>query len=322
MGTPVGGSGTAAADRVLVTEHAELVDVEYLSPAWYEVRRHGIAASEIAAVLGISPWMSPFDLWWLKRSGEASEKENRAMRRGRRYEALVLEDFADEHPEFDIRAGLMVRNLDRPWQMATLDGLAYESPNSSSPLAPVEAKTGQRYEWGDPGSDDIPVHYRCQVLWQMDVLGLTVAYIPVRFGDQYEEYVVEYDPADVQIMRDAAAAFMQTLTDGVEPDIDSHFATGRRLKRMHRDLEDREVDVPLTIVRQYQAAQRLKKAAEDRMRLADNRVRHLVGNATTAVITTPDGRRTFSHTVSDIKERTQVVGAHQQNRINYPRKAL
>ena len=33
---------------------------------WLAARREGIGASEISAVLGISPWESPFSLFWRK----------------------------------------------------------------------------------------------------------------------------------------------------------------------------------------------------------------------------------------------------------------
>lgn len=316
-----------------MTEQAtEIVPADgYLSPAWHEARRETVSASEIAAVLGLSPWTSPFDLWWEKRTGQPSEPENRAMRRGKRLEALILADFADEHPEFTVApAGLHVNN-ERPWQACTPDGLVYEAgwayadpDDTTEPLAVIECKTdGDASAWGEEGTDDIPVKYRCQVLWQMDTLGLNVAYVPVWLGVNYREYVVEYHEGDVKLMREAAQAFLESVREDRQPDIDSHVATGRRLKKLHPDLTDEEVEVPATIVRQYQAARRLKKAAEDRMRLAENRVRHLLGPAAHGVIDLGDGQtKRFSHTVTDIKERTQTVAAHTRNVINFPRKDL
>lgn len=306
-----------------VTDHAELVEVEYRTPEWHEARRDGVSASEIAAVLGISPWVSPFDLWWLKRTGEDSQTENRDMRRGRRYEHLVLEDFAEEHPEFYVAPSVTVRSVERPWQFATPDGLAYELTlgdegdyitDDREPIATVEAKTGQRHEWGEPGTDDIPVHYRAQVLWQMDVLGLNVAYLPVLFGDQYVEYVVEYDETDVKVMREAAETFLDSVRGDRMPDIDAHTATARRLKKLHRDIDPGEVEVPATVIAQYHAAKRLRDAAEARMRLAENRVRHALGSHNVATV---DGRKVASRSVYDVKPRVQEVRGFTVNRLNF-----
>lgn len=313
-----------AAPKVLVTEHAELVPVEYRSPEWYAARQGCIAASEIAAVLGISPWVSPFDLWWLKRTGEDSQTENPSMRRGRRYEALILEDFAEEHPEFYVYPSVTVRSVQRPWQLATPDGLAFEGRVSDDlgllmrgdvePVAVIEAKTGQRWEWGEPGTDDIPVHYRAQVLWQMDVLGLNVAYLPVLFGDRYEEYVVEYHEADVAFMRSKAEDFLASLRECREPDIDDSHATARRLKRMHAEIDPGEVEVAPHVIAQYRAAKRLRDAAEARMRLNENRIRHALGARNVATV---DGRKVASRSVYDVKERTQTVRAHTVNRLTF-----
>lgn len=326
------------AGRAVTEQATEILDAaEYLSPAWYEQRRTSVSASEVAAILGLSPWQSAFDLWWLKRTGETSESENRAQRRGRRYEALILEDFADEHPEFHVAPVGLVRNNERPWQTCTPDGLVLEMQawledevvanehdyGPPSPLAVIEAKTaGSRDGWGEPGTDGIPVYYRTQVLWQMDTLGLNVAYVPVRFGFDYAEYVVEYDEADVTLMREAAETFLESVREDRMPDPDSHKATTRRLKRLHPELVDDEVPVPATLVRQYQRARALRNAAQDRMRLAENRVRTLLGPASHGVIDLGGQTKRFSHTRSDIKERTQTVAAHTRDVINFPRKDL
>jgi putative phage-type endonuclease len=323
--------------HIYVTEQAvELVPADgYLSPEWYEARRDTVSASEIAAVLGLSPWTSPFDLWWAKRTGVDSQDENQAMRRGKRLEPLIIEDFTDRHPEFIVGQVGLVRNVERPWQACTPDGLVYdrETPCTcddetrcakDEPVAVIECKTdGDASAWGEEGTDDIPVKYRCQVLWQMDTLGLNVAYVPVWLGVNYREYVVEYHEADVMLMRGAAEAFLESVREDRQPDIDSHVATGRRLKRLHPELVDEVVDVPATLVRQYQAARRLKKAAEDRMRLAENRVRALIGPASHGAVDLGDGEfKRFSHTRTDIKERTQTVRAHTKDVINFPRKEI
>lgn len=316
-----------------VTEHAtEIMPPDaYRTPEWYEARQATISASEIAAVMGLSPWMSPFDLWWLKRTGDDSNGETSGMRRGLRLESLVLDDFRDAHPEFCVMPAGLILNNERPWQACTPDGLVYEEPyayadpdEDKEPVGVIEAKTdGDASAWGEEGTDEIPVKYRCQVLWQMDALGLNVAYVPMWLGTNYREYVVEFHEADVMLMRAEAEKFLTSVREDRQPDIDGHVATGRRLKRLHPELVDDEISVPLTVVRQYQAARRLKKAAEERMRLAENRVRAALGPASHAVVDLGDGQtKRFSHTISDIPERTQTVRAHTKNLINFPRKDI
>lgn len=314
---------------VRITDYAETIDVEYRTDEWYAARREGVSASEIAAVVGLSPWTSRFDLWWLKRDGTNSQAENNYMRRGRRYEALVLEDFAEEHPEYYVAPSATCRNLERPWQVSTPDGLAYEFADEMlsvrplipaaiteghEPIAVIEAKTGQRNEWGEPGTDDIPVQYRCQVLWQMDTLGLSVAYLPVLFGDQYAEYVVEYDETDVRILREAAEQFLADVRSGSAPPVDGTVATARRLKKLHPSIVEGTVEVRPAVIAQYQAAKRLRDAAEARMRLAENRVRAALGDHNIACV---DGQKVASRSVYDVKPRVQEVKGYTVNRLNF-----
>ena len=51
------------------------------SEAWHAHRRGLRNASETPAVLGISPWVTPYQLWLLK-TGRAEPDSNAAMRRG------------------------------------------------------------------------------------------------------------------------------------------------------------------------------------------------------------------------------------------------
>lgn len=302
----------------------------YRSPMWYDARRNSVSASEIAVVCGVSPYDSPFNLWWSKHLSDTGTPENRQMSRGRRVEPLVMEDFEIAHPELAIKPCGLVQNVDRPYQVATPDGLAYERRGerdtvgpggfqhitwtSAEPVAVIEAKTAGGGEgFGERGTDDVPVHYRAQVMWQMDTLGLEVTYMPVWVGFDYREYVIEYDRDDAEYMRERALAFLKTLEEGTPPEIDEHPATARRLKRMHPDVVEGAVEVPPAILAQYHAAKRLKEAAEDRMALAENRLRALVGDFQQATV---DGRKVASRSVYDVPERVQTVKPYTVNRLN------
>lgn len=304
-----------------VTAHAtELVPAQdYLSPEYFALRRTSVSASEIAVVLGLSPWRSRFDLWWAKRTGD-EQADTTDMRRGRRLEPLVLEDFADAHPEFWLdRVGLCA-NQARPWQMCTPDALAYEAEPTQEerpePVAVVEAKTDARSEgWGEQGTDNIPVHYRAQVLWQMDTLGLDAAYVAVWIGYSYREFEVTYDPGDVSVMRQAARDFLDSLEAGEPPELDAHPATGRRLKKLHPDVLDDEAEVEGAWVAIYHDAKADRDLAQRHMDEAEHHIRAAMGNAR---IGTVNGRKVATRSVYEVAERTQTVRAHTVNRLVIP----
>jgi putative phage-type endonuclease len=286
--------GTKVGTAVVV-----LGELGYRTPVWYAMRRQGVTASEISAVVGLSPYDSRFNLWWHKRLGEGGDESNAAQTRGRRIEPLVLEDWSDAHPDLRVRPVGLVQHVDRPYQLATPDGVAYEGRRGRTPVGVVEAKTaGGRQGWGEPGTDEIPDHYRCQVMWQMDTIGVRVAYVPVWFGFDFAEYVVEWDRADADWLRGEALSFLESLDRDESPPLDSHPETRSRLQTLHPTIQPGEVDVPEHVVGQYLAAKRLRDAAQDRMDLAENRLRAALGDFAIGIVPDPDSRQGFRKAVS------------------------
>lgn len=270
-------------------------------PEWFEARRAGVTASEIAAVLGLSPWESPFSLYWRKRGVLGPPDDNDGMRWGRRLEPVVLEHFEECHPDLIVARPGLLAHRDRPWQMASLDGLALSQFYDSGPVAVVEAKTTESWDsWGAELSDEIPSYYRAQVLWQMDVAGVEEAWVPVAKGRQYREYVVFYDEADCKFMRERAEEFLERLRTGDPPPVDALPATIGALKRLHPDLEDEEVRVPETVAQAYRRAVRGAKKAEDRKRLLEAKLRQRMGRARVAV--DPDGEKIATRSIYPVKE--------------------
>lgn len=286
----------------------------YRSPEWYEARRLTVSASEIAAVLGLSPYTSPLDLWWQKKTGQDSQPETPDMRRGRRLEALVVEDFEEAHPEFYVAKGATYAHAERAWQTCTPDALAKEQAFvrgegdhnllGFNVVGTVEAKTdNDRSAWGEPGTDDIPVHYRCQVLWQMDIMGVTVGYVPMWLGTEYREYVVELDEqarADLDLMRKAARDFLDSIEADHQPPIDAHKATTRRLKQLHPDIDDTEAVVSKTLAARYAGAVKAKRRADERLTLASNQLRAAMSRARVAY--DPAGEKVCTRSVYDVAE--------------------
>jgi hypothetical protein len=83
-------------------------------------------------------------------------------------------------------------------------------------------------------------------------------------------------------MREHAELFLTRLPNdhfgGHPPDVDWRPSTGDALKRLHPDVEDRDVPVNRMPIIQYRAACRAYKAAEQRKKAAENRLRKLLGS--------------------------------------------
>ena len=98
---------------------------------WLELRRMGIGASDIAAVVGISPWSTPHQVWISKTTPDAPEPmTNEDMEWGLRVEGLILDETAErlKIDPAELVRGVLVQNRKNAWMLATIDGLAPRRP--------------------------------------------------------------------------------------------------------------------------------------------------------------------------------------------------
>lgn len=227
---------------------------------WNEARRLTINGSEIAAVLGISPYDSPFSLWHRKagRIGEVEQTDE--MYWGNQLEDVIRDEFNRRHADTYTSPGFrpygLFRHHERTWQGGGPDGIAEGEL--------LECKTA-RYDdgWGDEGTDEIPVHYRAQCLWYLDVFGYQVCHVAVLIaGSEYREYRVEHDAAEVEPMRLKARAFLDTLDAGQAPPLDGHDATYEAVRELHPLIEPARVEIPARIAVPYLHALAAMKDAE------------------------------------------------------------
>ena len=301
--------------------------------AWLAARRKGIGASEIAAVLGISPWESPFSLFWRKVQGWDFEP-SAEMEWGNRLEPAVAQKYADANPGVALVAGELMTGHE-PWMLATPDRLVRElcscTPEDCDwdngygvcrvcegwgyrPTSRVlELKTAHSADgWGEPGTSDIPVHYRAQVQWQMAVVDVEWADLAVLIGgSDYREYTVLRDEKDIAVMVEAGRRFMARIEAGDPPPLDDHHATLATVKRLHPDLDDTEAQIPPDIAAGYRRACAMERTAKRVKARYETRLRDAMGRARRA---TSGGTFVASRSIYEVDGHT--VKAHTVDRLN------
>jgi predicted phage-related endonuclease len=114
--------------------------------AWLAARLPGVTASEIAAVLGISPFESPFSLHWRKRGQLGEIEDTDSMSLGRHLEPWIADRFEADHPELTLTLAGLYASTDRPWQMATPDRLVFPA----SDVVEAEIACCHLHRSGDP----------------------------------------------------------------------------------------------------------------------------------------------------------------------------
>jgi putative phage-type endonuclease len=183
-----------------------------LTVAQLEMRRSGIGASEMAAVLGVSEWRTALDVYRAKVLGETTP-ETPHMQRGRLLEPVVAEMYAEEVGEKLVRCTETLRSDTYPHVLATPDYYASDRI--------VEIKTAnnrQSYKWGVPGTDQIPVDYLVQVMTQMLVTGQVRADVAVLIGgDDFRIYPVAYNEKFGELIGQRAEAFWSECVEKESP---------------------------------------------------------------------------------------------------------
>ena len=240
---------------------------------WLEERRKGLGGSDAAPVLGLSPWKTPYQVW-LEKRGEAPEQEdNEPMFWGRTLEPVIRQRYADvTGRSVAIPKGILVHPKHK-WMLANLDGIAGDRV--------LEVKTARSAEkWGEPGSDEIPEHYRPQVEHYMAVTGLLVADVAVLIGGQdFRIYEVPADKELQELIIEQEAAFWEMVEKGTPPEVTNYADVKARFGKMSRAVT---VEADRMTVAAVEKLRELKDLAKQEEILKAHIMKHL-GEADTLV---------------------------------------
>jgi len=144
-----------------------------LSPSWFEARRWRIGASEVAVILGMSPWQTSAGLMAQKLDG-TQVPDSPAMLRGRALETAAIPWAAAKWPGNDwtfdpARSAATYVHGEYDWALANPDFILTDDT-----LIEVKTTHDRATEdgWGKAGSDVIPLAYQTQIQWACGVIGL------------------------------------------------------------------------------------------------------------------------------------------------------
>jgi putative phage-type endonuclease len=206
-------------------------DIVPQSPEWHALRRTGIGGSDAAAVLGISPWTTPYRVW-AEKVGEPIEpiEVTEEMRWGSLLEPLILHRYMETTQRLMSHPGF-VRHPKFAWLIGNID-----AASAGEDYRIVEAKTARTWQgWGEPSTDEIPEHYLCQVHHYLIVTGAPLADVAVLIGgSDFRIYTVEPDPAIHADLIEREAAFWDRVQKREPPDPISADDAQRRWGRVSR----------------------------------------------------------------------------------------
>lgn len=141
---------------------------------WLTLRKSGIGASEAAAIVGLSPWMTASELYEIK-SGIKQPKEisdNEEVSRGVRMEKPLRELYKSQHPDYKVvhHPYDMLCQKDREWMFATLDGEVTDG-NKRKGILEIKTSTPNGKAGWAKWNERVPDNYAVQVIHQMLATG-------------------------------------------------------------------------------------------------------------------------------------------------------
>lgn len=182
---------------------------------WLGHKAKGIGASEIASVLNINRYQTPYDLWLLKTKKVLPPEENKYMKSGKMLEGVVVKYF-EEETGLDIIPGyeedIVFVHPEKEFIRVTPDRLV-QHPDG---IRNLEAKTTMFKI--DPES--MPPTWFVQMQYQAGCIGTDWGYLAwLSSGVDFDFHAIEADPEYFAYLADKAERFwIDNVLADIPPD--------------------------------------------------------------------------------------------------------
>jgi predicted phage-related endonuclease len=226
---------------------------------WLALRQGLTGCSEVAALIGVHPWLTLAQLWAIKSGRLDPDPENPAMRRGRYLEETALRILADEKPDWHVTpnpmpGGSFFSDPDNRLG-ATPDAFAGKPPDIlETGLIQVKSVAPHTFkrEWlndghgpGAAGEVDIPLHVTVQTLMEMHLTGCTWAVVAALVVDSgITLHVLDVKPIDglIETLIEKNREFWRFVESGTRPPLD-YERDGALIARLNSGASDKTLDL-------------------------------------------------------------------------------
>lgn len=244
---------------------------------WLEARRKVLGASEVASVLGLSRWSTPFDVYASKVLG-VRRGGSQATELGHMLQPIIGACAASQLKVHLTQSEVFKTHPLEDWAGATVDYLA--ETDSGEPVI-VECKATRDWGW-----QAIPEYYQTQLAWQCFVHGIPTSRIAVLHAStKFEVYEFDFH-RDAPWFDDVLAACRQWWHDhvvaGVRPD---NLAADESILAAIKAIPGKTVELPATWLADLSQLADLKqqiKALQERADAISDLLKAAMGDAEVA----------------------------------------
>ena len=251
-----------------------------------DINPRRIGGSDVAAIMGLSTYGTPFDVWARIHEGIQQEPTKKMMA-GRRFERAIGEWWADEN---GIAANSMqwystIEHPNREWQRITPDIRRL----GTHEIIDIKRSMRPRERHGEPGTDQIADYEMLQVQTYMEALNslgddVRIARLVVHdtTRDELVEWIVERDDElGASIVAACEKFWSDHIVDGVPPPLGASRIASEYLAKKHAITELGVRDATIeedTIANRIRAIQREQKEREREIDALRNELRAAIGD--------------------------------------------
>jgi len=170
-----------------------------------------IGGSDIGAILGLSKFRSALDVWMEKTGKEVKALDSLPLRFGSFAEEFVASEYARQTGVDLIHDESIYLHSQHSFMSAHIDRFVHGDGIAMAPTKILECKTANPFaqsDWGDIGSDQVPMSYLCQCAWYQAITGIDEADLAVLFGNSdFRIYQIQRDKGLEDLLLDKATTF-------------------------------------------------------------------------------------------------------------------
>ena len=214
-------------------------------------RESGIGGTDIAAIVGVSPYKTRWDVYADKRGLAEPVEVTTRMKVGILQQPTVVRLYEEETGDIVAWSDETIRHPKEEWIVGTPDGFIAHEPGPGELLfkkdgsrrliveleAPgFEAKTAgldQAWRWGE-NQDDIPEEYIIQCQWYMVLTGRKRWVVAALIGgDRFRFHVLDADEEfQAMLVREGERFWKEYVARGKQPDFDHGRSARAYIKRL------------------------------------------------------------------------------------------
>lgn len=224
--------------------------------AWRQARRRRIGASDVPIILGVSEFMTPFQLWEERTGRREPKQQTYAMERGLQAEAKIQELY-EAHAGVKLERFIAESKTTIPL-VASLDGFNHKSQ------CVVEFKYPSQEKHEAALRGEIPLMYRWQVQAQIEAADAKFGEYVSFDGNEIVIVHVPRDEAMIDKIKEAVPKFWKLIESDTPPEYtDKDFVP----------VEGPEI---AALAEQYRATKTLLDESESRLRFLRAQIENMV----------------------------------------------